>query len=61
MNKRMMNEKDAAAYLGMSVKWLQQGRCKNFGPSYVKLGKAVRYAQAELDRYVENRTVNPTA
>lgn len=61
MNKRMMNEKDAAAYLGMSVKWLQQGRCKNFGPRYVKMGKAVRYAQSELDRYVENRTVNPAA
>ena len=61
MNKRMMNEKDAAAYLGMSVKWLQQGRCKNFGPRYVKMGKAVRYAQAELDNYVASRTVNPSA
>lgn len=54
-----MNEKDAAAYLEMSVKWLQKGRCEGFGPRFIKMGRAIRYDRSELDRYMASRTINP--
>lgn len=56
-----VNEKDAAKYLGMSVKWMQQARCYGRGPKYVKIGRSVRYNIADLDAYIASRTVNPAA
>ncbi len=56
-----LNEKDAAMYLGISVKWMQQARCYGRGPKYVKIGRAVRYSVADLDAYIASRTVNPQA
>ncbi len=54
-----LNEKEAAKYLGISVKWMQQARCYGRGPKYVKIGRSVRYNVADLDAYVASRTVNP--
>lgn len=55
------DEKKAAPYLGVSVKWLQQARCQGRGPKYIKIGKCVRYNVADLDAYIASRTVNPSA
>lgn len=55
------NEKQAAKYLGMSVKWMQQARCYGRGPKYIKIGRSVRYNVADLDAYVASRTINPAA
>lgn len=56
-----INEKGAAKYLGMSVKWMQQARCYGYGPKYIKIGRSVRYNIADLDAYIKSRTVNPAA
>jgi len=55
----MMNEKDAAKHLGMSVKWMQQARCYGHGPKYIKIGRSVRYREEDLDAYLKYRTVAP--
>lgn len=60
-NDRLVNEKEAAAILGLSVKTLQQWRFCATGPVYRKLGKAVRYSLADLQAYVESCAVNPVA
>lgn len=55
-----MNEKEAAVYLGMSVKWLQQCRCYGRGPKFMRMGRSIRYDPDALDQYKASRTVNPT-
>jgi len=55
------NEKQAAKYLVMSVKSMQQCRCYGRGPKYIKIGRSVRYNVTDLDAYVASRTINPAA
>ena len=55
---RLLNEKETAVYLGMSVAYLRLDRCEGHrgnrtpGPSYLKIGKAVRYDIADLDAWI---------
>ena len=61
-----MNEKQAAALLGVSTKTLQAWRFQNRGPAYLKYGRAVRYLPQDLTDYVQGsrvapgNTINPT-
>jgi excisionase family DNA binding protein len=48
---------EAAEYLRLSRSTLNGWRSKGIGPSYVKLGAAVRYVRADLDRWAEARRV----
>jgi predicted DNA-binding transcriptional regulator AlpA len=51
----LLNERDAAALLGVSVRSLQAWRQRGEGPVYVKLGRLVRYRPADLDAFPEPR------
>ena len=51
----------AAEYLGMSRQWLEIGRCRAYGPRYVKLGHAVRYKRSALDDFMAARERDHTA
>jgi len=51
MNK-LLDEKQAAAFLNVSVKSLQAWRYRGGGPKYVKLGRSVRYTMADLEAFV---------
>ncbi len=55
------NEKQAAKFLGMSVKWMQHARCYGRGPKNIKIGRSVRYNVADLEAYIASRTINPAA
>ena len=55
----LMNEKKAAECLGLSVGTLQNWRCNSEGPTYLKLGGAVRYRPEDLEAYVEENLVTP--
>lgn len=57
----LYNEKAAAEYLSCSVAKLQMCRHKRTGPKYVKMTRAVRYRRSDLDEYVENNLIDPTA
>ena len=46
-----LTEKQAAARLNMSQKWLQKCRVSGEGPPYAKFGSSVRYALSELEEY----------
>lgn len=52
--------RQAAKYLGLSISTLNKWRCYGFGPKYLKLGRAVRYRQEELDRYLTGRLYQST-
>ncbi|WP_456782934.1 helix-turn-helix transcriptional regulator [Bradyrhizobium sp. USDA 4516] len=44
----LLNEKQAARLLAISFRTLQAWRRTGVGPSFIKLGRAVRYRQQDL-------------
>jgi hypothetical protein len=61
---RLVSEKEAAKILGMTVSWLQRGRCYHYGPLFVKMNHpkgAIRYRTDELDAFIRANTVDPKA
>lgn len=51
----MLRTKEAAAYIGLTKATLEAWRCRGGGPVFLKLGKAVRYRQADLEAFIESR------
>lgn len=58
MSKICLTEKEAAEYIGMSRSFLRQDRMHGFranrtpGPSFVRLGKTIRYLKTDLDTWL---------
>lgn len=54
---------DAATYLGLSPKTLENWRTLHYGPRYARLGGDGRprivYRISDLDRWLEDQTVDP--
>jgi len=57
----LMNEQQAAIFLGMSISWMQRTRWEGGGPPYVKINHAVRYRQNDLEKWIEGRLQNSTS
>ena len=51
---RLLNEKQVAHMAGISTSWLQKLRMLGEGPRFYKLGKAVRYSQVDVQRWIES-------
>jgi len=55
----MLNEKEAASMLNVSISYLRKSRSEGAirnrtpGPEFVKIGKLVKYRTSELKRWVE--------
>lgn len=66
-NPNLLDEKEAAEYIGMSVPFLQAGRCYGIvgnrtpPPPHLKLGSSIKYARADLDAWLAARRVDPVA
>ena len=56
-NSRLIREADAAAYLGLAPKTLARWRWAGKGPTFHKLGSAVRYSVNELDTFISGGAV----
>ena len=60
---RVLNERAAAHYIGMSVSYLQKDRMNGIlqnrmpGPRYAKLGKRVVYLKEDLDMWLQQHIV----
>ena len=59
MTKQLLNEKEAAEYIGMSVSYLRVARVtalekRSPAPKFIKIGRAVRYPVDELISFVAN-------
>lgn len=57
----VMTVVQAADYLGLAVSTLNKWRCHGSGPSFVKMGRSVRYRRKDLDQYMKFRTLSSTA
>ena len=51
----------AAQYVDLSPSTMAKLRCAGGGPEYIKLGRAVRYERAALDRWVASHRVKSTS
>ena len=56
---KLHNEKQTADYLGCTVSALRKWRLLGKGPVYRKIGRLVRYAEADLLAYLEANRVQP--
>jgi predicted DNA-binding transcriptional regulator AlpA len=51
-SETLLDTAAAARRLGVSASFLAKGRMRGLGPRYRKLGRAVRYAHADLDHWL---------
>ena len=59
--QEMLNEDDAARFLGVSVRTLQSWRVSGRGPVYAKLSRSVRYSKKRLEAWIEDNTQRHTS
>jgi excisionase family DNA binding protein len=53
----VLNEEEAAKYLGVAQVTLAAWRKKNIGPSYLKYGwRLIRYRREDLDAFMAKKT-----
>jgi hypothetical protein len=55
----MKNEKEAAIVLGCSVAARRKWRLLGKGPTYCKIGRLVRYAEADLAAFLDAHRIDP--
>jgi len=58
---RLLDQREAARFLGLSPATLARWRSIGGGPSFVKLGARVRYARRALEDFVRLRERYSTA
>jgi predicted DNA-binding transcriptional regulator AlpA len=60
-DKRVLSEKEAAEYIGMSRSFLRQDRMngtlpnRTIGPPYIKIGRSVKYLIEDLDLFLSSK------
>ena len=62
----LYDEEGAAHYIGgpnspLSTRTMQRWRLEGVGPTYVKLGRLVRYRKSDLELFLEERTCTSTS
>lgn len=56
----VMTVQQASEYLGLAVSTLNKWRCHGGGPVFIKMGRAVRYRQQDLEEYMVKSTMIST-
>jgi predicted DNA-binding transcriptional regulator AlpA len=57
----LLNQREAAMSLRLSERTLERLRVAGGGPRFLKAGKAVRYREVDLERWIEARLFNSTS
>jgi predicted DNA-binding transcriptional regulator AlpA len=58
--KRLLHERPAALYVGLSVATLRRRRRNKDFPSWVRLGRRIAYRIEDLDAFIEMNRIIPT-
>ncbi len=61
MGGRFLRTEQVAEYFGIAVSTLEKLRVSGNGPRFIKFGRRVLYAVADLDAYVEARQRSSTS
>jgi hypothetical protein len=59
--EQVVNDVQAARYLGLAPQSLRNMRHYGKGPAYCKLGSRVVYKLSDLEQYLEQRRIDPEA
>jgi predicted DNA-binding transcriptional regulator AlpA len=59
MKDRMLDTKEAAAFIGIGVSTLYQWRTEKRGPRYIDLGKRIIYRESDILLWLESKTRDP--
>jgi len=51
----LLTPKDAAKIMKVSLSWLAKARMRGDGPSYIKLGRSIRYTEVSLQQWMKSR------
>ena len=54
----LLNEKEVAKLLKLSVKTIQRYRLYGGGPEFIKINKSVRYSTQAIEEYLKPRVRN---
>ncbi len=57
----LLHPVQVAKLLGLSLSWLAKSRLNGTGPRFVKIGRAVRYAQSAVRDFILSRQRNSTS
>jgi hypothetical protein len=61
-DEELLTTEEEAAWLQVSVQWLEIGRCKGYGPPFERLGpKTIRYQRGKTRRWLGQRSHASTA
>ena len=59
---KLIGEREAADYVGHSVRALQNWRVRGGGPKFAKISaRSIRYRRCDLDQWVESKLVRSTS
>ena len=56
---QLLPDEKAAALLDTCAQTLRNWRGQGRGPSYIKIGRNVRYRLGDLEKYIENNRIDP--
>lgn len=54
-----LSERDAASFLGITQRTLQDWRLRRRGPAFIRLGRRIAYDRADLERFLAANRVEP--
>jgi predicted DNA-binding transcriptional regulator AlpA len=54
---RLLNQKEVAEWLGMSIAWMEMSRFRGVGIPYVKIGRACRYRTSDVKSWIDSHVV----
>lgn len=54
---KLLNQKAACEITGMSPAWFEMSRFKGTGIPYVKIGRAVRYREQDIAKFISDHLV----
>jgi predicted DNA-binding transcriptional regulator AlpA len=57
----LLQPSEVAKLLKVSGSWLAKARLFGTGPQFVKIGRAVRYAESAVGAYIKSRQRNSTS
>jgi Helix-turn-helix domain len=52
----ILTPKEAAAWLRVSQSFLAKARMRNTGPPFIAIGRAIRYCEADLIRWIRSQS-----
>jgi len=55
MPDELLETKEAAEFLKISISWLAKARAAKDGPPYIRIGRNIRYSKAALLRWLKSR------